>query len=249
MKKVHMRRIQFLYPLLLLSRLFLQQEGIVLAAVFVVVVSLWGFVELADEVLEGNTQAFDLQVLHQLRRADDFTRPIGPSWLIEAGQEITALGGIAVLMLVVLAVVGYLLRQRAFEAMWLVLVATLGGTLLSFTLKFFFGRERPDVTLHLVTVHSASFPSGHAMLSAVVYLTLGALLAQVVPRRADKMYFIIVAFVLTLLVGLSRVYLGVHYPTDVLAGWSVGLAWALGCWVVARYLRRRGMVDTVQENA
>ncbi len=87
------------------------------------------------------------------------------------------------------------------------------------------------------------------MLSAVVYLTLGALLAQVVPRRADKMYFIIVAFVLTLLVGLSRVYLGVHYPTDVLAGWSVGLAWALGCWVVARYLRRRGMVDTVQENA
>jgi len=249
MKNIDMRYFQFFYSLLSLPRFFLQQEGIVLAAVFVVVVSLWGFVELADEVLEGNTQAFDLQVLHQLRRADDFTRPIGPSWLIEAGQEITALGGLAVLTLVVLAVVGYLLRQRAFEAMWLILVATLGGTLLSFTLKSFFGRERPDVMLHLDTVHSPSFPSGHAMLSAVVYLTLGALLAQVVPRRADKMYFIIVAFVLTLLIGLSRVYLGVHYPTDVLAGWSVGLAWALVCWVVARYLRRRGMVDAVQENA
>jgi undecaprenyl-diphosphatase len=248
MKKVNMRR-QFLYPLLLLPRLFLQQEGIVLVAVFVVVVSLWGFIALADEVLEGDTEAFDLWVMHRLRYSDDFTRPIGPPWLIEAGQEITALGGITVLTLVVLAVVGYLLRQRAFGAMWLVLVATLGGTLLSFTLKFLFGRERPDVTLHLVTVHSPSFPSGHAMLSAVVYLTLGALLAQVVPRRADKMYFIIVAFVLTLLVGLSRVYLGVHYPTDVLAGWSVGLAWALGCWVVARYLRRRGVVDAVQENA
>jgi undecaprenyl-diphosphatase len=145
-------------------------------------------------------------------------------------------------------VVGYLLRQRAFAAMCLVLISTLGGALLSSVLKFFFGRERPDATLHLVTVHSLSFPSGHAMLSAVVYLTLGALLAQVVPRRLDKMYFIIVALVLTLLIGLSRVYLGVHYPTDVLAGWSVGLAWALLCWVVARYLRRRGVVDAVQEN-
>jgi undecaprenyl-diphosphatase len=244
-----MRYPKLFYSLLSLPRLFLQQEGVVLAAVFVVVVSLWGFVELADEVSEGSTQAFDLWVMHQLRHSDDSARPVGPSWLIEAGQEITALGGITVLMLVVVAVVGYLLRQHAFEAMWLVLIATLGGTLLSFMLKLSFGRERPDATFHLVTVHSPSFPSGHAMLSAVVYLTLGALLTQVVPRRADKMYFIIVALVLTLLVGLSRVYLGVHYPTDVLAGWSVGLAWALLCWVVARYLRRRGVVDAVQENA
>jgi undecaprenyl-diphosphatase len=244
-----MRHTQPFSFLLSLPRLVLQQEGIVLVAVFVVVVSLWGFVELADEVLEGNTQAFDLWVMQQLRHSDDLIRPIGPAWLIEAGQEITALGGISVLAIVVLAVVGYLFRQRTFAAMWLVLIATLGGTLLSFMLKFFFGRERPDATFHLVTVHSPSFPSGHAMLSAVVYLTLGALLAQVVSSRADKMYFIIVAFVLTLLIGLSRVYLGVHYPTDVLAGWSVGLAWALLCWVVARYLRRRGMVDAVQENA
>lgn len=243
-----MRHTQSFSFLLSLPRLILQQEGIVLAAVFVVVVSLWGFVELADEVLEGNTQAFDLWVMQQLRHSDDPIRPIGPAWLIGAGQEITALGGISVLALVVLAVVGYLFRQRAFEAVGLVLIATLGGTLLSFMLKSFFGRERPDATLHLVTVHSPSFPSGHAMLSAVVYLTLGALLAQVVPRRADKMYFLIVAFILTLLIGLSRVYLGVHYPTDVLAGWSVGLAWAILCWVVARYLRRRGMVDAVQEN-
>ena len=232
-----------------LPRLVLQQEGIVLAAVFVVVVSIWGFVELADEVVEGDTQKLDLWVLQQLRHSDDLRRPLGPAWLIEAGQEITALGGNFVLTLVVLAVLGYLLRQRAFAAMWLVLIATLGGALLSFTFKLFFGRERPDAALHLVTVYSPSFPSGHAMLSAVVYLTLGALLAQVVPRRADKMYFLIVAFILTLLIGLSRVYLGVHYPTDVLAGWSVGLAWALLCWVVARYLRRRGMVEAVQENA
>lgn len=235
--------------LLSLPRLVLQQEGIVLAAILVVVMSFWGFVELADEVLEGNTQAFDLRVMHLLRHPLEATRPIGPSWLVRSGQEITALGGISVLTLVVLAVVGYLLRQRAFEAMWLVLVATIGGTLLSFLLKSFFGRERPDAALHLVTVHSPSFPSGHAMLSAVVYLTLGVLLTQVAPRRADKMYCMIVALLLTLLIGVSRVYLGVHYPTDVLAGWSVGLAWALLCWVVTRYLRRRGMVEAVQEQA
>lgn len=243
-----MRQTHLLRSPLSFLRLFLQQEGIVLVAVFVVVVSVWGFVELADEVVEGGTQAFDLWIMNQLRYPADPSRPIGPAWLVEAGQEITALGGIAVLLLFVLAVMGYLLRQRAYGALWLVLIATTGGTLLSFALKFFFGRERPDAVLHLVTVRSPSFPSGHAMLSAVVYLTLGALLTQVTPRKVDKIYFIIVAIVLTLLIGVSRVYLGVHYPTDVLAGWSVGLAWALLCWTVARILRRRGAVESVGEN-
>jgi undecaprenyl-diphosphatase len=243
-----MRHPRFPRPLLLLLQLFLQQEAIVLAAMLIVVASLWGFVELADEVLEGGAQGFDLWVIRQLRRPDDPTQPIGPSWLVEAGQEISALGGIAVLMLFVLAVMGYLLRRRAFGAAWLICIATIGGMLLSFALKQFFGRERPERMLHVVTVHSPSFPSGHAMLSAVVYLTLGALLAQVVPRRVDKIYFIAVAILLTLLIGVSRVYLGVHYPTDVLAGWSVGLAWALLCWIIARILRRRGAVESVGEN-
>jgi undecaprenyl-diphosphatase len=243
-----MRTTLLFHSLIFVLRLFLQQEGIVLAAVFIVVASLWGFVELADEVQEGSTQTFDLWLMRQLRRPEDPTLPIGPSWLVEAGQEITALGGIAVLILMVLAVVGYLLQQRAHGATGFVLIATLGGILLSFTLKQIFGRERPDAVLHLETVHSLSFPSGHAMLSAVVYLTLGALLAQVVPRRADKIYFITVALMLTLLIGVSRVYLGVHYPTDVLAGWSVGLAWALLCWIIARLLRRRGAVEAVEGN-
>ena len=100
-----------LFRLLLLGlpRLVLQQEGLVLAAVFVVVISLWGFVELADEVLEGNTQAFDHWVMRRLRRLDDPPQPIGPSWLVGAGKEITALGGLTVLTLFVLAVIGYLL--------------------------------------------------------------------------------------------------------------------------------------------
>ena len=81
------------------------------------------------------------------------------------------------------------------------------------------------------------------MFSAVVYLTLGALLSQLVEERKLKAYFLGVACFLTFVVGLSRVYLGVHYPTDVLAGWSAGLAWALLCWMVASYLQRRGKVE------
>jgi undecaprenyl-diphosphatase len=233
-------------PLLQRILAFLPREGIVLAAVLLVVVSVWGFIEIAEDVLEGDTHEFDHWVIRQLRRAEDPAVPIGPPWLIEAGREITALGGVTVLCLIVLAVVGYLLQQRAYGAMWFVLIAAVGGMALSSALKHVFGRERPDVVLHLVMVHTPSFPSGHAMLSAVIYLTLGALLAQVVQRRASQIYFLTVAMVLTFLIGLSRVYLGVHYPTDVLAGWSVGLAWALFCWLVARYLRRRGTIETVE---
>jgi undecaprenyl-diphosphatase len=80
-------------------------------------------------------------------------------------------------------------------------------------------------------------------MSAVVYLTLGALLARLADQRRVKLYFLAVAALLTLLVGLSRVYLGVHYPTDVLAGWSAGLVWATLCWLAARSLQRRGAVE------
>lgn len=222
---------------------FLPREGSVLAAMLLVVTSVWVFIAIADEVLEGETREFDRWVMRQLRRVEDPAVPLGPPWLIEAARELTALGGMAVLCLIVVAVVGYLLQQRAYGAMWLVLTAAGGGMGLSFTLKLLFGRERPDTSLHLVMVHSPSFPSGHAMLSAVVYLTLGALLAQVTQRRTSQIYFLTVALALTFLIGLSRIYLGVHYPTDVLAGWAVGLAWALLCWLVARALQRRGTLE------
>jgi undecaprenyl-diphosphatase len=132
--------------------------------------------------------------------------------------------------------------------MWLVLIATLGGWGLGLLLKAVFGRPRPSVIPHLVEVQSLSFPSGHAMMSAVVYLTLAALLAQLSAQWAQRVYILAVGLLLTLLVGLSRVYLGVHYPTDVLAGWSAGLAWAILCWLVGRWLQRRGIVEKPHEH-
>lgn len=222
---------------------------IVLLALLLVVGGVWGFVELVDEVKEGDTHQFDVSLVQAMRRADDPSKPIGPDWLEGIGRDITAIGGVAVLTLVTAAVLGYLLLVRKFHAMWLVLVASVGATIISSVLKYVIGRPRPDVVPHLHDVYTYSFPSGHSMMSSAIYLTLGALLARLVPERRAKVYFLALALVATLLIGVSRVYLGVHYPTDVLAGWTAGLAWALLCWLVARSLQRHGKVEKDTEEA
>jgi undecaprenyl-diphosphatase len=216
---------------------------ILLLSTLIVATGVWGFVELADEVVEGDTQHFDDWAIKALRRNDNPALPIGPTWLHEVGRDMTALGGVAVLGGMTLAVAGYLLMIRKHHAMWLVLVATTGGLVISTLLKWMFSRERPQLVPHLSVVHTSSFPSGHSMLSAVVYLTLGVLLARLVPNRAAKIYFMGLAIFLSFLIGISRVYMGVHYPTDVLAGWTAGLVWATLCYIVARRLQIRGKVE------
>jgi undecaprenyl-diphosphatase len=198
-----------------------------------------GFIELSDEVREQETQHFDERVLLSLRSPEDVREPLGPPWLAEVARDVTALGSVAVLALVVGAVSGFLLLVRRWRTLGLVVGSTLGGTLVNALLKRLFARPRPTVVPHLTEVLTQSFPSGHAMLSAIVYLTLGALLAQLVERRRLKAYLVGVALGLTLLIGLTRVYLGVHYPTDVVGGWMAGLGWALVTALVARAARRR----------
>lgn len=220
-----------------------KNEPVVLAALLVLVLSVWGFVSLADEVREGDTLRFDEWAVRVLRQADDPSHPLGPRWLVEVGRDITALGGVAFLSLLTLAVLGYLLLQRMHGAAVLVAGATLSGLGMSLLLKWLFHRPRPELVPHLSHVYTSSFPSGHAMLSATVFLTLGALLGRFVHAWRMKAYFLLVAVVLTVLVGISRVYMGVHYPTDVLAGWAAGLAWALLCWLIARVMQKRGTVE------
>lgn len=218
-------------------------ELTVLAGLLIIVGGTWGFIELADEVLEGETQAFDERFVRSMRKMDDPATPIGPAWMAEIGRDLTALGGMAVLSLVTLAVLGFLWLDGKHAAMWFVLIATAGGLVLALILKAMFGRPRPDIVPHLSYVHTSSFPSGHSMMSAVVYLTLGVLLTRLVASAQLKFYFLLVATVVTGLVGVSRTYMGVHYPTDVLAGWTIGLVWAALCWVIARSLQSRGIID------
>lgn len=218
-------------------------EATVLMALLLIVLATWAFVAIADRVSEGRTQSFDDWALRVFRQTEDPAVPIGPDWTREMGRDLTALGGLTVLTLLTFAVAGFLLIQGKSHAMWLVLVSTFGGFVAMTLLKSVYQRARPDLVPHLTTAMLTSFPSGHSMLSTAVFLTLGVLLAQFVPQRPLKAYCLLVALILAFLVGVSRVYLGVHYPTDVLAGWAAGLAWALICWLIARYLQRRGAVE------
>ncbi len=110
-------------------------------------------------------------------------------------------------------------------------------------LKAAFARPRPDPVYQAARVFTSSFPSEHAELSAIAYLTIAALLAHSQASFKTGLYFIVPAVLLTVLIGVSRVYLGVHYPTDVLGGWCVGAAWALGCWLVMTWIERRYHVN------
>jgi len=218
-------------------------DAVLLVSLLALVFCVWAFVTMADAVTEQHTQRFDEQILRGLRDPDNLSRGLGPSWMPEAMRDLTSLGSAPVLVLFVLSVAGSLAVRRQYHALVLLIVATAGGELLNAALKGVFARPRPSVVPHLTEVRSLSFPSGHAMDSAVIYLTLAALLARLVTPLALKVYFLALAFFLTFVVGLSRCYLGVHYPSDVLAGWTAGLAWALLCWTVASYLQRRGTVE------
>ncbi len=210
------------------------REPIVLLGLLVVLIGTWGFVALSGEVLEGDTQSFDQWAVRNLRHPDDLSRPIGPVWLAEMGRDVTALGGIAVLVLAIAAASGFLAIHGAYRMLAVLLISTVSGIAASLLMKQLFDRPRPEIVPHLSQVYTSSFPSGHSMMSAIVYLTLAALVAPVLRSFWVRFYVIAVAVVLTILIGISRVYMGVHYPTDVLAGWAAGLVWALLCWLVAR---------------
>jgi undecaprenyl-diphosphatase len=196
------------------------------------------FIRLAGEVMEGDTQAFDVRIVRSLRSDVDPSRPKGPPWMEGVLSDLTALGSPVVLGLIVLVIAGYLLLQQRYLTAAMVVATAISGEVIDEVLKLLFERPRPSVVPHLRAVVTASFPSGHAMLSAIIYLTLGALLMRVVEGRFTKIYCMGIAMFLTLIVGASRVFLGVHYPSDVLGGWMLGFLWAAITFLVTRRFER-----------
>lgn len=213
----------------------------VLVAGLVIAAACWGFVELMEVARAATPHAFDTEILLAFRHAGQPDSPIGPLWLQGAMRDITSLGSASVLVLITAATIVYFLLIRRPATALFIFIAVAGGQVLSSLLKLGIDRPRPDLVSHLVDETSLSFPSGHAMLSAVTYLTLGSLAASFLPDRRTKIFALGLAVLITLLVGLSRIYLGVHWPSDVLAGWCAGFAWAMLCWLVARLLQRRKM--------
>jgi undecaprenyl-diphosphatase len=218
----------------------------VLVALLAIVAAVWAFVAIAGFVDRGSTQAIDESIVRGLRDPADPGRLLGPTAMWEIARDVTAMGSIPILLLVCFAVAGFLALSKLYRSLILVAAASIGGTIWTFALKELFARPRPSIDPDIV-VNSASFPSGHASLSAVIYLTLAALLVRLLERRALRVYVIGCAALTTFSVGLSRVALGMHYPSDVLAGWTLGLAWALFCWTAMGLLQRRGTVETAEE--
>lgn len=196
------------------------------------------FLALAEEVSENELHRIDSALLLFFRNPADLSDPIGPAWLEQTILEITTLGGYPVLVTLVSVVVGFLLVSRQYGPALFTVVSIVSGTVASHLLKLAYDRPRPDVVEHLVQTHTASFPSGHATMSAVVYLTLATLIVRLVDDVAMRVYVLAVAFLLTFAVGISRIYLGVHWPSDVAAGWALGIAWACLSWLVVSALRR-----------
>jgi undecaprenyl-diphosphatase len=226
----------------LAGRTLLLQRFTWIAAAILLIGAL-SFLWTAEEVMEGDTLRLDQRILMAMRVPGDPSQPIGPEWVEESFRDFTGVGGVAVLGLLTAATLGYLWLQGMRRAALYVLLAIGGGLLVSLALKAGFHRPRPDLISHGSMVYTASFPSGHSMLSAIVYLTGGAMLALVHRRRAVRLYILGCAVLATVLVGVSRVYLGVHWPTDVVAGWAGGAAWAALCWLIARQLQARGLVE------
>lgn len=191
---------------------------------------LWGFASVADEVIEGETTTFDDAVTAFFREPGNPGDLWGPAWFEEAVRDVTSLGSFTVLGLMVIATVVFFVLNGKPRTAAFVGFSVVGGTVLSTVLKDLFDRPRPEMAA-AARVFTQSFPSGHAAMAAVVYLTLGMLLAEATKGRRLKVYFIGLGIFLTVTIGISRLYLGVHFPTDVLAGWALGVAWTLVCWI------------------
>jgi undecaprenyl-diphosphatase len=231
-----------------LRSLLARVEARTLLILLLIAAPLWGFGFLAEEVAEGGTHAWDESLLMSLREPGDPDDPIGGGNAEEAMRDLTALGGATWLIFLTAATAGALALMRQGRSALLLIAAVAGGQVLSHLTKGLFARPRPELVSHEAYVHTASFPSGHSMMAAVVYLTLAVMLARATPKRPLKAYYVGLATLLTVAVGVSRVYLGVHWPSDVLAGWMIGAAWALLCYALADWLGRRGSVEPERED-
>jgi undecaprenyl-diphosphatase len=199
----------------------------------------WAFAAVAETMSEGESHSIDRRIVFALRDASDPSDPIGPAWFEEIARDVTGLGGITVLGMASLAVIIYVLLRRAYKSAVVIAIAVVGAQLASSLLKLGFDRQRPELVPHLTEVYTASFPSGHAMVSTAVYLTFATQLASLHRDIVIRGYLIATALALVTVIGASRVYLGVHWPTDVLAGWAAGGAWALVVWAGTRWYSRR----------
>lgn len=209
-----------------------EKLGVAICVMGICIVSL-----LTGLISSPSTQEFDESVIRQMRSQDDPSRPVGPNWMAESMRDWTALGGYSVLLTITILVSVFLALERQNAHVRVIVATVVSGFLLTLILKAIVSRPRPDIVPHHSYVDSPSFPSGHSMMSAIVYLTLGLMLSELASHRHVKVFLVTAAMLISGTVAFSRIFMGVHYPTDVVAGWWAGTSWALISWLIVR--RRR----------
>ena len=187
--------------------------------------SIAGFVVLAWWSGSDWGQRLDQAILRALLYTGEPARPLGPDWLREAGRDLTALGSISVLVFISLAVGGWLALKRRWRSVLAMAATIIPGVLLSFGLKRLFSQPRPELIADVTQTFTSSFPSSHAMASLIVYLALADVISRQPGARAVRHYLLFMALAASFIAGFSRLYLSVHWPSDVLAGWTAGAAW------------------------
>ncbi len=204
------------------------------------------FCLIAVLVSAGLTKGFDNSILLSMRQTGNTSIPLGPAWIRDFMTDISSLGSVSVIVVVTVFAAGCLLLKRSFKMLRVILFAAIGGGVLDLLLKEIFSRPRPEIVPHLVNAEFWSFPSGHSVMSAAVYLSLAAIAAPVQTGSNIRRFIPISAVVIVLLIGISRIYLGVHYPTDVLAGWLLGTAWCCSSIRLAEGLKRNNSAEAVR---
>lgn len=190
------------------------------------------FLAVLVTVSTGGTRVGDEWTLRVLRMPEDSGRAVGPPWLTDVVLAITALGEGPTLTAFVLLAAGWFFFRGDRRALRMMLVVGIGGLLLMLALKYSIGRPRPDIVPHLSRISHGSFPSGHAMMTMAIFLSIAVLVGRGLRSARRRSALVLFAVVASLCIGSTRVFVGVHYPSDVLAGWMIGLAWAAACWLI-----------------
>lgn len=201
------------------------------------------FIGIWRSVAVGRAEAVDRAILLGLRSSSDPADPIGPTWVEELMRDVTALGGNGFVFLLAAVVLGHLALEGQRRLAVYLIASLFGGVVLSLLLKSWIDRPRPDLVTHGQVVMTQSFPSMHSTMATVCFLTIAIVLGRSTKNLLQRSYLTGVGLTLALLVGFSRVYLGVHWPTDVIAGWVLGAGWALACFFLARSLQRHDVVE------
>ena len=195
------------------------------------------FALLATAVSLHLSMGFDRAIILSLRNMENIARPLGPDWLPETMRDITSLGSVVVALGFAAILSGYLLLTGYRGAAALLFGSAVGALLLNDLLKFAIDRPRPDAILQTARVFTSGFPSGHATLSSVTYISAAALFGRLYHERRVRTYLIAISILVVALIGFSRIYLGLHFPTDILGGWCIGAAWVSSSYPAIRMLR------------